>query len=94
MDFNYTIPQLVYMLLALPPVFSIIAAVNVLGKGLLHWLNRLTSVAAGAIVVRLVMQFDPAAPQAFGYLYLDALGLWMLVIVTMLYLAFAWTSKA
>lgn len=94
MDFNYTIPQLVYMLLALPPVFSIIAAVNVLGKGLLHWLNRLTAVAAGAIVVRLVMQFDPAAPQAFGYLYLDALGLWMLVIVTMLYLAFAFTSKA
>lgn len=94
MDFTYSIPQLVYALLALPPIFSLIAAVNVLGKNLLHWANRLTAVAAGFLVVWLVMQFDTAAPMAFGYFYLDALGLWMLIIITMLYLGFAWTSKA
>lgn len=94
MELNFTIPQLVYTLLALPPLFILIAAVNVLGKGLLHWLNRLTAVAAGAIVIKLVMSFDPSNPVSFGYLYLDALALWMLIIVTMLYLAFAWTSKA
>lgn len=94
MELNFTIPQLVYTLLALPPLFSSIAAVNVLGKGLLHWLNRLTAVAAGAIVIKLVMSFDPSNPVSFGYFYLDALALWMLIIVTMLYLAFAWTSKA
>ena len=68
MDFNFTIPQLVYTLLLLPPLFSLIAAVNILGKGLLHWLNRLTAVGAGAIVVEIVRQFDSSNPVAFGYL--------------------------
>lgn len=94
MDFNYSIPQLVYALLALPPIFSLIAAVNVLGKNLLHWANRLTAAAAAFLAARLVMQFDTACPAAFGYFYLDALGLWMLLVITMLYLGFAWTSKA
>jgi hydrogenase-4 component F len=94
MNSVFTIPELVYTILALPVAFSILAAVNVCGNTVLHWLNRLTATAAAAAAVQLLLAFDPALPAAFGYFYLDALGLWMLLIVTALYLAFAWTSKA
>ncbi len=94
MNSVFTIPELVYTILALPVAFSILAAVNVCGNTVLHWLNRLTATAAAAVAVQLVLAFDPALPAAFGYFYLDALGLWMLLIITALYLAFAWTSKA
>ena len=90
----FTIPELVYTILALPVVFSILSAMNIGSNTVLHWLNRLTATAVAVAAAQLLLSFDPAEPAAFGYFYLDALGLWMLLIVTALYLAFAWTSKA
>ena len=91
---NFNISELIYIILALPVVFSLISATNLLSKDLLHWLNRLTATAVFAALVQLVLAFDVNSPYGDEYLYLDALSVWMLLIIGTLYLAFAWTSKA
>ena len=83
-----------YLVLGLPVLFSVIATANVLSKELLHWLNRITATMAAIAVGCIVREFDPAVPYVSEYLYIDALSLWMLIIISTLYLAFAWTSKA
>lgn len=86
--------ELLYFILGLPLIFSVVAATNVLSLGLLHFADRLTATLVFGAVVLLVMQFDTNSPIHEGYFYIDALSLWMLVIIAMLYIAFAWTSKA
>lgn len=92
MDFG--ISNLIYTILALPVIFSIIAGLNFAGKEALHWLNRLAATAVFGALVLLVGSFDVNTPYRDAYLYLDALSVWMLLIIATLYLAFAWTSKA
>ena len=91
---NLEIRELIYIILALPLVFSAISAANFLGRNILHWLNRLVATGVGAAIVMLLMTFDAYIPFAGQYIYLDALSMWMLIIIGTLYLAFAWTSKA
>ncbi len=91
---NLSISELIYIILALPVVFSLISATNLLSKDVLHWLNRLTATAVFVVLVQLVLAFDVNSPYGDEYLYLDALSVWMLLIIGTLYLAFAWTSKA
>lgn len=91
---NFSISELIYIILALPVVFSLISATNLLPKEALHWLNRLTASCVAAALCMLVTSFDVNAPYGDEYLYLDALSVWMLLIIGTLYLAFAWTSKA
>ena len=91
---NIDITTLLYCILGLPVLFSIIAALNIAGKNLLHWLNRIAATAVGAAVIQLVCIFDPDVPYSSEYLYLDALSMWMVIIISTLYFAFAWTSKA
>ncbi|MDD3114159.1 MAG: proton-conducting transporter membrane subunit [Anaerovibrio sp.] len=91
---NFSISDLIYIILALPVVFSMISAVNLLHKDVLHWLNRLAATAVFGAIALLVASFDVYSPYRDAYLYLDALSVWMLLIIGTLYLAFAWTSKA
>lgn len=91
---NLSISELIYIILALPVVFSLISATNLLSKDVLHWLNRLTATVVFVVLVQLVLAFDVNSPYGDEYLYLDALSVWMLLIIGTLYLAFAWTSKA
>lgn len=91
---EFTITGLLYFILALPVIFSIVAATNKLSLPILHWADRLTASATFAAIMLLLARFDTEAPLHDGYFYLDALSLWMLVIIGTLYLAFAWTSKA
>ncbi|MCR5175495.1 MAG: hydrogenase 4 subunit F [Anaerovibrio sp.] len=91
---DYNVADLIYIILALPVIFSIVAAVNLLGKNVLHWLNRIFASAVAVAVVLLTLIFDPETPYIGEYIYLDALSMWMIIIIGTLYLAFAWTSKA
>lgn len=89
-----SISQLLYVVLGVPIVFSILAISNLFGKNLLHHLSRLSAVIVGAAVFRIMMIFNPGQPYQGTYLLLDALSLWMMIIVTLLYLAFAFTAEA
>lgn len=91
---NLSISDLIYIILALPVIFSLISATNLLPKDGLHWLNRITATVVFVVLVQLVLNFDANSPYRDEYLYLDALSVWMLLIIGTLYLAFAWTSKA
>ncbi len=91
---NLSISDLIYIILALPVIFSMIAATNMLHKDILHWLNRLAATAVFGFILVLLANFDVNSPYRDEYLYLDALSVWMLLIIGTLYLAFAWTSKA
>lgn len=91
---DFTTMQLLYFMLALPILFSVAAATNVLSLPLLHWADRLTATLVAGAAVLLLTGFDPEMPIHDGYFYMDALSVWMLLIITTLYLAFAWTSKA
>ena len=91
---NLSISDLIYIILALPVIFSLISATNLLPKDGLHWLNRITATVVFVGLVQLVLNFDVNSPYRDEYLYLDALSVWMLLIIGTLYLAFAWTSKA
>ena len=91
---NFSISDLIYIILLLPVVFSLVSATNMLSRNVLHWLNRLTATSVAAALFLLVTAFDVNTPYGDEYLYLDALSVWMLLIIGTLYLAFAWTSKA
>lgn len=91
---NFSISDLIYIILLLPVIFSLVSATNMLSRNVLHWLNRLTATSVAAALFLLVTAFDVTTPYGDEYLYLDALSVWMLLIIGTLYLAFAWTSKA
>lgn len=91
---NLGIEQLLYCILGLPAIFSILAAPGFIGKNVLHWLNRITATVVGAAVVQLMCVFNPDVPYVGEYIYLDALSMWMVMIISTLYFGFAWTSKA
>lgn len=91
---EFSIGQLLYVVLGVPIAFSLLAVSNKIGKDLLHHLSRLSAVIVGAAVFQIMLLFDPARPYSGTYLYLDALSLWMMIIVTLLYLAFAFTAEA
>ena len=78
---NYCITDLLYFILALPVIFSGVAATNCLGKDLLHWLNRLVATAVAGAIVMLTLSFDPDMPYIGRYIYLDALSMWMMIII-------------
>ncbi|MCI6483850.1 MAG: hydrogenase 4 subunit F, partial [Selenomonadaceae bacterium] len=91
---NFSISDLIYIILLLPVIFSLVSATNMLSRNVLHWLNRLTATSVAVALFLLVTAFDVNTPYGDEYLYLDALSVWMLLIIGTLYLAFAWTSKA
>ncbi|MBQ1461610.1 MAG: hydrogenase 4 subunit F [Selenomonas sp.] len=83
-----------YYILALPPIFAMVAASNVLSLSVLHWADRLTACAVFGCILSLGAHFVPAEPLRLNYFMVDAFSLWMLFIIGLLYMAFAWTSKA
>lgn len=91
---EFTTTQLLYFILALPIIFSVTAAANVLSLPILHWADRLTATLVAGAAGLLLVTFNPDMPVHDGYFYIDALSVWMLLIISTLYLAFAWTSKA
>ena len=91
---EFTTTQLLYFILALPIIFSVTAAANVLSLPLLHWADRLTATLVAGAAGLLLITFNPDMSVHDGYFYIDALSVWMLLIISTLYLAFAWTSKA
>lgn len=88
------IKGILYFILAVPLVFSALALMGWLPCAVIHWLNRLAATLTAAAVGKLVLCFDSGTAWQGDYLYLDALSLWMLVILALLYLGFAFTSKA
>ncbi len=94
MESMFTIQELLYFVLLVPVAFSLLAVSNLLGNGLLHWADRLASVLVGAAVWQIFLLFPAESSFHEGFIYLDALSLWMLLILSLLYLAFSWTSKA
>ena len=60
---NFSISDLIYIILLLPVVFSLVSATNMLSRNVLHWLNRLTATSVAAALFLLVTAFDPL--QAF-----------------------------
>ena len=87
--------ELIYIIFALPVVCAALAISGVLGSGsLLHWLNRLTAAAVGVAVILLAQSFTPIQPFNSEYVYLDALNVWVILIITALYVAAAWVSKS
>ena len=80
--------ELIYIIFALPVVCAALAISGVLGSGsLLHWLNRLTAAAVGVAVILLAQSFTPTQPFNSEYVYLDALNVWVILIITALYVA-------
>lgn len=86
--------EYIIMILCLPPLCALLALVAGLGNNSLHWLHRLTATAVGCCVVSLAAGFDPAVPYVDDYFYLDALNVWVLLIITTLYLAATWTARS
>lgn len=94
MENIFSLNELLYFILALPILFSVLAAANIMSLPILHWSDRLTATLTAIAAGLMIMQFDSESPVHEGYFYIDALSLWMLCIICLLYLAFAWTSKA
>ena len=94
MESILTINHLLYLILGLPLVLSGLAAANVFNNKILHWADRLTATATAGAVGLLALKFDTSKTFHDGFLYLDSLSLWMLLILAVLYVAFSWTSKA
>lgn len=84
----------IIIMLALPPIFSLIALFGKLPNDILHWLHRLTATIVGGSVALFAYNFNPAEPWQGRYLYVDALSLWIIIIITTLYLATTWTARS
>lgn len=91
---EFDIEQLLYCILGLPAIFSILAAPGFMNNNVLHWLNRIVATTVGLAVAELMYIFNPDIPYVGEYIYLDALSMWMVMIISTLYFAFAWTSRA
>lgn len=90
----FSLTALFYAILLAPPIFAAIAATGLLKGILLHWVNRAVALFVGAALVLFLVQFDPETAFSDWYFYVDSLSVWMLLIITLLYQAFAWTSRA
>ena len=77
----------ILLLLCLPPLCAILALVAGFNNNILHWLHRLTAAAVGFCVFQLASSFNPARPYVDDYFYIDALNMWVIIIITTLYLA-------
>ncbi|MEG1914600.1 MAG: proton-conducting transporter membrane subunit [Acidaminococcaceae bacterium] len=85
---------LIYSILALPVIFTVVAMSGLCSNQLLHWLNRLTATAVGILFIKLLLLMPPGNMFISEYFYLDALSLWVLMIVMVLYVAAAWVAKS
>lgn len=82
------------ILIALPPICAIIALAVKLPNAVLHWLHRLTATAFAGTMFMLARDFDPTQPFHSEYFYIDALSMWVMIIITSLYFAASWTAKS
>lgn len=82
------------ILIALPPLCAILALVVKMPNNALHWMHRLTATIFGGTMAALAMSFDPAQPFHNDYFYIDALSIWVMIIITSLYVAASWTAKS
>lgn len=92
MGFSRT--ELFYVMLFLPLIFAAVSVTGVLKGSILHWSNRIIALLVGVALVLFLGAFDTEVPFSDGYFYVDALSLWMMLIIVSLYQAFAWTSRA
>ena len=83
----------ILILLCLPPLCAVLALAAGFGNNILHWLHRLTATAVGVCVALMAKSFNPAVPYVDDYFYIDALNMWVIIIITTLYLAATWTAR-
>ena len=81
-------------LLCLPPLCAALALFGKFSNNTLHWLHRLTALGVGIMVVQILDHLNPVIPFQEGYFYVDALSAWVLMIITLLYLAASWTARS
>ena len=86
--------EYILLLLCLPPVCALLALTGKFSNNVLHWLHRLTATAVGVSVGLLASKFNPAQPYVDDYFYVDALSLWVVLIITTLYVAASWTARS
>ena len=86
--------EYILLLLCLPPVCALLALTGMFSNNVLHWLHRLTATAVGVSVGLLASNFNPAEPYMDDYFYVDALSLWVVIIITTLYVAASWTARS
>ena len=65
---NFSISDLIYIILLLPVIFSLVSATNMLSRNVLHWLNRRTATCVAAALFLLVTAFDVNTPYGDEYL--------------------------
>ena len=76
----------ILILLCLPPLCAVLALAAGFGNNILHWLHRLTATAVGVCIALMAKSFNPAVPYVDDYFYIDALNMWVIIIITTLYL--------
>ncbi len=81
------------IMLALPPICAVLALVCGFNNNILHWLHRLTATAVGATVFCMARDFVPGRPFNSEYFYIDALNMWVIIIITTLYVAASWMAR-
>ena len=86
--------EYILIMLCLPPICAILCMIGKFSNGLLHWIHRLTTTAVCGAVAMMAYNFDPAKPFMNEYLYVDALSLWLVIIIATLYMAATWTAKS
>ena len=84
----------IYGMLGLPFVFALLAISGFVNNRVLHILNRITATIVGGIFVKMLILLPPGEVFNSEYFYLDALSIWVLLIVVVLYVASAWVSKS
>lgn len=82
------------VMLCLPPICAVVALSGRLSNGALHWLHRLTATAVAAAMGLFAYNFRPAEPFNYGYFYIDALSLWIMMIICTLYFGAAWMARS
>lgn len=85
--------QMLYVLIALPPLFAVLAITKYFSNNMLHVLNRLTALIVVAAFGNMTTLLTPNSVFANGIFYLDALSMWLLAIVVALYFIAALLSK-
>ena len=59
MENIFSLNELLYFILALPILFSVLAAANIMSLPILHWGDRLTATLTAIAAGLMIMQFDP-----------------------------------
>lgn len=83
----------IFAMIILPPLCAVAALVGKFDNNVLHWLHRLTATAVGVAVFLMARDFNPYHPFTNDYFYIDALSMWVILIITTLYLAASWLAK-